>query len=201
MTPAPSDSATLTDSIAGGVGIRDLFGVPNVVQSDIVLTPDHIAKAVVDRFKPSGRVLDPCKGDGAFLRHMPGAEWCEIREGRCFYDWKERVDWIVSNPPYSIFSEFLRHSFTVAENIVYLIPVNKAYNSDRMMREIWAWGGVKTILVIGSGGSLNFPIGFCIGAVHFQRGYRGGTGVEFYTPNSPRTDAVSVPCREEFESD
>jgi hypothetical protein len=175
-----------------GIGMTDLFGVVDVVPSDIVLTPEPIAQAVVERFKPSGRVLDPCKGDGAFLKFMPGAEWCEIREGRCFYDWKEPVDWIVSNPPYSVFSDFLRHSFTVAENIVYLIPVNKAFNSDKMMREIWSWGGVKTIFVIGSGGSLNFPIGFCIGAVHFVRGYRGGANVEFYTPNTSSRDSGSL---------
>lgn len=164
----------------------DLFGVADVVLSDIVLTPDPVAKAVVDRFQPTGRVLDPCKGDGAFLKFMPGAEWCEIREGRCFYDWKEPVDWIVSNPPYSVFSDFLRHSFTVAENIVYLIPVNKAFNSYQMMKDIHAFGGIKTIYTIGYGRSpeLGFPIGFCIGAVHFVRGYRGGANVEFHTPNN-----------------
>ena len=182
---APSNDAPSLNSGRGIVGITDLFGVVETPQSDIVLTPDPVAKAVVDRFKPTGRVLDPCKGDGAFLKHMPGAEWCEIREGKCFYDWKEPVDWIVSNPPYSIFSDFLLHSFTVAQNIVYLIPVNKAFNSVKMMREIWAWGGVKTCLVVGGGGSLNFPINFCIGAVHFERGYRGGMNVEFLTPNTP----------------
>ncbi len=156
------------------------------VESDVVLTPDAVAADVVCRFRPVGRVLDPCKGSGAFLKHMPGAEWCEIREGRDFFAWKEPVDWIVSNPPYSIFSDFLRHSFDVAENIVYLIPINKAFNSDRMMRDIWAWGGIETVYVVGGGGSLGFPIGFCIGAVHFRKGYRGGMSVEFRIPNNSR---------------
>lgn len=179
----PSQTTELKNS-ALAVACGDLFGVVDVVPSDIVLTPDHIAKAVVDRFKPSGRVLDPCKGDGAFIKHMPGAEWCEIREGRCFYDWTEPVDWIVSNPPYSVFSDFLRHSFKVAENIVYLIPINKAFNSERMMREIWEWGGVRTCYTVSGGGALGFPIGFCIGALHFEKGYRGGMSVEFHTPNA-----------------
>lgn len=167
-----------------GIGISDLFGEPLLNRDDIVLTPEPVAKAVVDRFQPTGRILDPCKGEGAFLQYMPGADWCEIREGKCFYDWKTPVDWIVSNPPYGVFADFLRHSFTVAENIVYLIPINKPFNSDRMMREIWEWGGIETCFVIGGGGSLNFPIGFCIGAVHFKRGYRGGMAVEFYQPNA-----------------
>ncbi len=151
----------------------------DVEPSDIVLTPDDVAKHVVDYFKPYGRILDPCRGDGAFTQHMPAAQWCEVRDGRDFYDWTEQVDWIVSNPPYSIFSQFMRHSMKVARNIVYLIPVNKVFNSDRMMREVWAWGGVPEIHVIGPGSQLKFPIGFCIGAVHFQRDYRGSTQVTF----------------------
>ena len=148
-------------------------------ESDIVLTPRDVAEDVVKRFEPYGRILDPCKGDGAFTEFMPTAQWCEIREGRDFFEWREPVDWIVSNPPYSIFSKFLRHSMTVARNIVYVIPVNKVWNSERTMREIWEWGGVPEIHVIGPGASLKFPIGFCIGAVHFQRGYRGATQVTF----------------------
>lgn len=147
--------------------------------ADVVLTPDAVARNVVERFAPTGRVLDPCKGEGAFLRHMPGAEWCEVREAKDFFLWNEKVDWIVSNPPYSIFSEFLRHSFKVAREIVYLIPINKPFNSDKMMREIWDWGGIKSIYVVGPGASLGFPIGFCIGAVHFSKAYSGPMTVDF----------------------
>jgi hypothetical protein len=154
-------------------------------ESDVVFTPIDVAKDVVQWFQPYGKVLDPCKGNGAFLQFMPGADWCEIREGRDFFAWTEQVDWIVSNPPYSIFSKFMRHSMTVARNIVYVIPVNKVYNSDRTMREIWDWGGVPEIHVIGPGAALKFPIGFCIGAVHFQRGYRGSTQVTFREREKP----------------
>ncbi len=155
----------------------------SVRSDDIILTPLDVARDVVKHFKPTGRILDPCKGSGAFSDLMPGCEWCEIREGRDFYNWREQVDWIVSNPPYSVFADFLRHSMTVAANIVYLIPVNKIFNSDRMMREIWSWGGVPEIYTVAGGGALDFPIGFCIGAVHFKRGYRGDTRVTFRTHN------------------
>lgn len=153
---------------------------------DIILTPRAIAREVVNHFNPSGRILDPCKGNGAFADEMPGCEWCEIREGRDFYDWKEPVDWIVSNPPYSIFSPFLRHSMTVAENIVYLVPVNKCFNSYQMMRDVWTWGGIVEIWTIEYGRNplLGFPIGFCVGAVHYRRGWRGETRVTFRTPNN-----------------
>lgn len=151
---------------------------------DVVLTPVDVACDIVKHFNPTGRILDPCRGNGAFADLMPGCEWCEIREGRDFYNWREPVDWIVSNPPYSVFSDFLRHSMSVAKNIVYLIPVNKIFNSDRMMREIWAWGGVPEIYIIGGGAALGFPIGFCIGAVHLQKGYGGNIRVVFRQPSA-----------------
>ena len=158
---------------------KTLFPLPPV-PSDVVQTPAEVAQDVVNYFAPSGRCLDPCRGNGVFWRNLPaGADWCEVQEGRDFYDWTERVDWIVSNPPYSIFADWLRHSFEVADNIVYLIPINKAFNSYRMMREISDFGGIPTIYVVGPGSQLKFGIGYAIGAIHFQRGYSGGTQVVF----------------------
>lgn len=157
----------------------DLFGNPIVESSDIVLTPEPVAAAVIQRFDPKGTVLDPCRGEGAFFNRIKGCKWCEVRQGKDFFEWDEQVDWIISNPPYSIFSTFLRHSFKVSENIVYLIPVNKIFNSFKMMREVWDWGGVPVCYVIGGGASLGFPIGFTIGAVHFRKGFKGGMKVEF----------------------
>jgi hypothetical protein len=53
---------------------------------DVVYTPDWVARDMVEFFKPSGRILEPCKGDGVFLKYLPPhAEWCEIQEGRDFF--------------------------------------------------------------------------------------------------------------------
>ena len=155
-----------------------------VKATDIVMTDPAHAREIVQRFKPTGRILDPFRGDGAFWNEMPGAEWCEIREGRDFFAWREPVDWIVSNPPYSIFSDVMRHAFGVARDIVFLIPINKTFNSFVMMRDIWQWGGVPTMYVMGTGAMIGLPVGFATGAVHFQRGYRGPTAVEFRIPNA-----------------
>lgn len=147
---------------------------------DIVFTPDDVAKDIVEFFSPAGKCLDPCRGDHAFYKYLPpGTDWCESREGRDFFEYRREVDWIISNPPYSIFSQWLDHSFCVAENIVYLIPINKPFNSYAILRRIEAYGGIKAIYVIGPGSQLNFPIGFAIGAVHFKRGYKGQIKLSF----------------------
>jgi len=141
---------------------------------DVVFTPDDVASAIIKHFSPTGKILDPCKGDGVFFNKMDDAEYCELQEGKDFFNWNDPVDWIVSNPPYSIYSEWIRHSFKVAENIVYLIPINKAFNSSSMLKATYEWGGIAEIVHIGPGSSLKFPVGFAIGAVHYKRNYKGG---------------------------
>ena len=147
---------------------------------DVVYTPDDVARDVVSFFAPSGRVLDPCRGDGAFHKYLPpGSEWCELKDDKDFYEFQGPVDWIIGNPPYSVFPKWLDHSFTVAENIVYLIPITKVFNSFGIMKRTQAWGGIKQIYAIGGGRSIGFPFGFAVGAVHFQRGYTGPIGLSF----------------------
>ena len=105
---------------------------------------------------------------------MPGADYCELQEGRDFFDWREPVDWIVSNPPYSIYLDWMRHSFEVAENIVYLVPLYKALHSSTLLSETFEWGGIVEIVHIGTGRDVGFDFGFAAGAVHYKRGYRAG---------------------------
>ncbi len=89
--------------------------------NDVVFTPDWLAKKIVEMFPIQGKVLEPCKGEGAFLKYLPtDTDWCEIADGKNYYDYKEKVDWIVTNPPYSDYNRFLEHSFELADNI-YLI--------------------------------------------------------------------------------
>ena len=80
---------------------------------DVVFTPSEVAAAMVRHFRPYGRVLDPCKGDGAFLSLLDEADYCELQEGRDFFEWSEPVDWIIGNPPYSVYSRWLEHSMKV----------------------------------------------------------------------------------------
>lgn len=148
---------------------------------DVVYTPDWCARDMVDWFKPSGRVLEPCKGDGAIYKYLPeGSEWCEIELGRDFFAYTKQVDWIVSNPPYRIIKEWLQHSFRIAENIVYLMPLNSPLNSMERMRIIFEWGGIKHIRPYGNGSIFGMNYGFAVGAIHFVRGYTGPTSWSWY---------------------
>ncbi len=98
----------------------------NYVSNDKVMTPPPLARAIVDVLQPSGLLLEPCAGDGAFveaLRPFGDVEWCEIEKGRDFFSWTRHVDWIITNPPWSQFRRFLEHAMTVADNICFLAPM------------------------------------------------------------------------------
>ena len=151
--------------------------------NDVVYTPPDCAKLIVDRFKPTGRILEPCRGHGAFTDLMPGCEWCEIEQGRDFFGWTEPVDWIVTNPPYSKFRDFFRHAITVAENIVVLIPVAKHFTSWPIIRMARDHGGLRHMRYMGAGQDMGFPFGFPVAAHWYCRGWDGDISVSYYTPN------------------
>lgn len=157
-------------------------------KKDIVYTPDYMAKEIIDFFKPCGSILEPCAGDHAFLQYLPSADWCEIEKGRDFFSWQKKVDWIIGNPPYSIFNIWLRHSFTLADNIVYLIPLNKIFNDFGMLKDIYSYGGIVSVYAIGRGEKVNFPMGYAVGAVYFRRNYKGGMQVVFRDAATARMD-------------
>ena len=146
----------------------------SLVEKDVVYTPDWVARDMVEFFQPSGRILEPSKGDGVFLKYLPSStEWCEINEGRDFFAWHTPIDWVFGNPPYSVFSDWITHSFSIANHVCYLIPLNKPFNSGKMLQEWHEWGRIIHMRYYANGGALGFPIGFACGAVYYQKGYFG----------------------------
>ena len=153
----------------------DLFNIP-VNPSDIVYTPEYIAINIINWLNPNGICLDPCKGNGAFFNNLPsGAEYCEIIEGKDFFDYNKKVNWIIGNPPYSIFETFLQKSFLLSDNVAFLVPTNKIFQRQIIMDRINNYGGIKGVLIYGSGQLLDFPFGFSVGLFHFKKDYKGET--------------------------
>ena len=150
----------------------------NYVSNDLIMTPFEFAKKIVNHFKPYGRILEPCKGTGNFVKAFEGYGqnvsilWCEITEGKDFFDFKDKVDWIITNPPYSKMRKFLEHSMEVSDNVCFLITINHIWTKARL-RAIKERGfGIKEILMIDEPD--NFPkFGFQVGVVYLKKGYKG----------------------------
>jgi|TARA_Y100000310_G_C20313519_1_gene637338 tRNA1(Val) A37 N6-methylase TrmN6 len=136
------------------------------------MTPRYLAKAIVEHFEPSGKILEPCCGTGNFLKYMK-AEWCEISLGKDFFNYRKRVDWIITNPPWSKVRNFLQQSMKIADNIVFLITINHLWTKARLRDMKEAGFGIKEICMIPEK-TPDFPqTGFRCGACHIKRGYKG----------------------------
>jgi hypothetical protein len=152
-------------------------------RADNVTTRPAFAKLIVDYFKPSGFCLDPCRGDGAFFDALPEPrDWCEIRAGRDFLKFKRKVDWIITNPPWSgrAYGPIARHAFELAENVVFLVRLQNGLSTYARHLDFLKHGhGLKEIVLV-DWRDAGFPTeGFALAVLHWQRGYRGGTALNY----------------------
>jgi hypothetical protein len=99
--------------------------------NDRMYTLDLLARDIVNHFRPTGKILEPAAGGGAFLRALRGCDWCEIDKRVNFFKCQRHYDWIITNPPYSLSTEFLRESLELADNIVFLCPINSWFQRAR----------------------------------------------------------------------
>lgn len=153
----------------------------NTPEKDLVMTPEWLAKEIIDHFNPSGVILDPCRGTGAFYDNFPGDnnEWCELGEGVDFLTYSKKVDWIITNPPWSKMQQFLAHGMKVSDNIVYLTTINH-YTTKRRIRDMRESNFmIKEIYCIPSPSKPWPQLGFQLGAIHTQRGYVGDIKVTY----------------------
>jgi hypothetical protein len=156
-------------------------------ERDLVYTPPELARDMVKFFEPSRVCLDPCMGSGEFFNLLPdGSEWCEIERGRDFYAWMQPVDFIISNPPYSHLLAWIRHSFAVARDIVYLVPHHRISASSEFLDDLFEWGGIVHVRRYGTGSEWGFPFGHALAAVHFRKSYEGETSWSRYQKGSPQ---------------
>ena len=158
---------------------RKLTPIKNQKESDLVMTPFSLAKAIIDYLPIQDTVLDPCRGEGAFFAQFDGGaipDYCEITEGLDFFDYTKKVEWIVSNPPWSIYRNFCKHSYKIANNIAYLITINHDIALKARLNDMEAAGfGIKEIILVDAP-KTNWPqMGFQLGICWKQRGYKGNT--------------------------
>lgn len=144
----------------------------NTKREDCVQTPVNYASMIIEHFKPFGRTLEPCSGDGNFLKVYPFTKSLEILDGKDFFEETEHFDWIITNPPYSKMRAFLNKSMEVADNVVFLTSINHLWLKARI-RDIEEKGfGIKEIIIFDTPKS--FPqSGFQFGCFYLSKNYKG----------------------------
>lgn len=156
-----------------------------IKKGDVVYTPEFVAKDMVEWFNPQGKCLEPCYGSGNIFKYLPDdSDYCEIAMGKDFYQYNTHVNWIITNPPYSHFSKFIKHGMNISDNNVWLLPTWKIFSGFGLLKEIRKYGGIKHIRHYGTGTKLGWaPLANAIGAIHIQRGYSGDISNSWYEPH------------------
>lgn len=136
------------------------------------MTPMLLAEKLVNHFQPRGKGLEPCCGNGNILRFLRDADWCEISKGKDFFDYREKVDYIFTNPPWSKIRQFLQHSMEIADNVYFLFTINHLWTKARLRDIKQANFGIKEICIFDT--PKEFPqSGFQVGMVWLQKNYNG----------------------------
>lgn len=147
--------------------------------NDIVMTNPFFAKRIVNYFNPTGKCIDPCRGDGAFYNCLPpDSDWCELTEGKDFLQHTGSYDWCITNPPWSskAYRSIAQHAFEISENVVFLIRLDLAIGTyarqnDYRSRE----HGLKEVIICKYSDAGFAQKGFALAVLHWQKGYTDGT--------------------------
>ena len=144
--------------------------------NDKIMTPPYLAEKIVNHFRPNGKILEPCCGTGAFLQYLPNADYCEIDKGLDFLKTKGKWDWIITNPPYSKYRDFLIKSMEVADNIVFLQLINATFYKTRLRDIATNNFSIKEMYFVDT--PKEFPqFGFQLGCVYYKRDYKDTTKI------------------------
>lgn len=144
--------------------------------NDKIYTPLPLALRAIEmaNIQSDETVLDPCRGGGVFYNNLPAcrADYCEIEEGKDFYEWKEEVDVVIGNPPYSQWKKWLRHTLSICrKRFVYLFGAsNLTANRLKMIEEAGfgitkihickvAWWMAQTMIVVAEKGAVSVMTG------------------------------------------
>jgi hypothetical protein len=159
--------------------------------NDIVYTNPVLASALVRHaegyMKPGGISLDPCRGRGAFYDAMSEPrDWCEISEGKDFFDWHEPVGLIATNAPWSdvepnSYTRIARHAFKIADVVLLLVKTTAPCTYARWADWDAAGHGLREVIHLNwkdagftnEDGSDKSAEGTILAAFIWVRGYRG----------------------------
>jgi len=106
-------------------GLNKVKKQPN----DMIYTPFDLAEKLIS-FIPineNDSLLDGFKGSGAFFQNFPDNNkkyYCEIEEGIDFFSFNKKVNWSISNPPFSLITKILKKSSVICETgFAYIMPL------------------------------------------------------------------------------
>jgi len=152
---------------------------------DFYPTPPDCIEALLDRETFEGQVWEPACGDGRIVSacHRRGlsAFGTDIRTGDDFLQMSKRTDCIVTNPPYSIATEFAVHALRLARLKVAMLLRLEFLSGIERCEQLWRFHSLKSLLVFAK--RVQFGSSGCPQDSHawfvWEKGHRGPTDIQF----------------------
>jgi len=97
---------------------------------DIFITPKPLALTHINMISTeyNNKIwYDPFRNSGNYFNQYPTdkKEWSEILDGKDFFDFKENIDVICSNPPYSMIDKILEKCVSLNPDVIsFLLNIN-----------------------------------------------------------------------------
>ena len=117
-------------------------------KNDVVYTPKSIALKAIEMcdITENMTVLDPSKGGGIFYNNLPNCKksYCEISENKDFFKWNEKVDLVIGNPPFSLWTKWLEHTVSITDKFCYIFGAINLTDT-RLRKIIGAGYGITKI--------------------------------------------------------
>lgn len=127
----------------------------------------HLSKFCIDK---ESIIYEPFYGKGVYYNEMRNVfPYCEIKfteidMGLDFFEFNEKIDYIISNPPYSIIDKVLEKSILLKPKIIsYLIGFgnittkrieymnkNGYFITDFHLTKVWKWYGMSLIITFSN---------------------------------------------------
>ena len=162
------------------MGIQDQAGMVRYRKkaNDIFFTPERLAKKCIDfvPVKKGDIVLDNASGGSkVFLNNFPRkieSKECNITSGSDFLQWNQEIDWIITNPPYSILYDYLMKSCEFCrKGFAYLIAQhgltpkriedcqNKGFHISHIhLCKVSRWFGMTNFVIWEKGAPIRKPL-------------------------------------------
>lgn len=168
-------------------------------KSDFYETPYTITQHILDvvHIPEGASVLEPACGDGAIVRVLKEnglkVTYKDIKDGNDFLKCKDKYDWIITNPPFSLAFEFIQHSKSVCDDFLMLLPLSYLHGKARYdkvysdtnypLRKVYVFTRYPML-----GDNLRedgkYRTGMMVYAwYHFQKGWEGSTEVDWIDNN------------------
>jgi hypothetical protein len=153
-------SSLISHSIKSREKPKDVFYTPET------LVREHL-QLIMEYVKEDDKWYDPFYGEGIYYNAFPTENkvFTEIEIGKDFFGFKDKVDMIVSNPPYSMIDKVLEHSVRLEPRVIsYLIGMGNltakrmeymnqnGYGLAKLhMTKVFKWYGMSFIVVFVKG--------------------------------------------------